>query len=339
MDFRLELNIKPFEKKIYWADKIFLIGSCFTEHISKRLALNKFSIVENPHGILFNPKSIETALKRYADKIEYQASDLFFHNELYGSWEHHGQCSQPNADKALQGMNENVKAGHAILKQCNWVIITLGSSWVYETTGLAPLQPGVVAANCHKMPAQFFTHRLLSANEVSYSLKNMVEIINSINPDAQIIFTISPVRHNREGLVENNRSKALLISAVHETVQMFKHSFYFPAYELIIDDLRDYRFFAEDMVHPNYQATQYVWEKFVDACMDIDLKKNMQKLARITAAKNHRPLHPQTKQHQQFLQKMVTEAKQLQEQFSFIDLKKELLYFEAALSNEQLQDI
>src|ERR1700712_123916 len=134
MDFRLELNIKPFEQKIHWADKVFLIGSCFTEHISKRLALNKFSIIENPHGILFNPKSIETTLKRYADKKEYQSSDLFFHNELYGSWEHHGQCSQPSVDKALQGMNENIKAGNVILKQCNWVVITLGSSWVYERT-------------------------------------------------------------------------------------------------------------------------------------------------------------------------------------------------------------
>lgn len=333
MDFRLELNIKTFEKKIHWADKIFLIGSCFTEHISKRLACNKFSIVENPHGILFNPKSIETALKRYADKKVYQATDLFFHNELYGSWEHHGQSSQPSVDKALQGMNDNVKTGNTILKQCNWVIITLGSSWVYETTDLAPLQAGLVAANCHKMPAQYFNHRLLSAAEVSNSLKNMLETISSINPDAQIIFTISPVRHNREGLVENNRSKALLISAVHETLQIFKHSFYFPAYELIIDDLRDYRFFAEDMVHPNYQATQYVWEKFVDACMATEVKKNIQQLARIIAARNHKPLHPQTKQHQQFLQKMLLETKKLQAQFSFIDLKDELKYFEVE-SNE-----
>ncbi len=331
MDFRLELNIKPFEKKIHWADRIFLIGSCFTEHISKKLSINKFTVCENPHGILFNPISIETALKNYTSNKQYQADDLFFHNELFGSWDHHGQFSQPTIADTIKGMNENVSTANKALLQSNWIIITLGSAWVYQTTDLAPLQTGLVAANCHKMPAQYFHHRLLSLIEVNHSLKNIVDIIQSINPHAQIIFTISPVRHHREGLVENNRSKALLISAVHEMVQAFPQVLYFPAYELVIDDLRDYRFFAEDMVHPNYQATQYVWEKFVEACIDADAKKGMQQVAKIMGAKNHKPLHPTTKQHQDFLRKMLAETQIMQSQYPFIDLSEELEYFEKSM--------
>lgn len=327
MDFRLELNIKPFENKIHWADKIFLIGSCFTEHISKKLSLNKFTVCENPHGILFNPISIETALKAYNSNKKYQEEELFFYNELFGSWDHHGQFSQPDVVHALKGMNEQMEKANIALKQSNWIIITLGSSWVYETTGLAPLQPNLVAANCHKMPAQYFHHRLLTSVEVNQSLKNIIGTIHDVNPHANVIFTISPVRHHREGLVENNRSKALLISSVHEMIESFPQVFYFPAYELVVDDLRDYRFFAEDMVHPNYQATQYVWEKFMEACVDAEAKKGMQLVAKIMGAKNHKPLHPNTKQHQNFLQKMLLETEAVQLQYPFIDLSNELTYF------------
>jgi hypothetical protein len=182
------------------------------------------------------------------------------------------------------------------------------------------------------MPAQYFHHRLLSSTEVSQSLKNIVGTIHSANPYSQVIFTISPVRHHREGLVENNRSKALLISAVHEMMQAFPQVLYFPAYELVIDDLRDYRFFAEDMVHPNYQATQYVWEKFVAACIHEEAKKGILQVAKIAGAKNHKPLHPQTKQHQDFLKKMLLETQALQSQYPFIDLSSELAYFETDMA-------
>jgi GSCFA family len=330
MDFRLELQVKPFTQRILLQDSILLIGSCFTDHISKRLAMHKFQVLENPHGILFNPRSIETAVNAYIVNKKYQQEDLFLFNDLYTSWEHHGQFSHPDANTVLQMMNEAVTKAHSFLKTAKWVIITLGSSWVYELKNNSlGGKENQTAANCHKVPQQHFNHRLLSADDVNTSLQSIVTAIQNFNPSANIIFTISPVRHHREGLVENNRSKALLISAVHKMYETNSKLFYFPSYELIIDDLRDYRFYAEDLVHPNYQATQYVWEKFVAACIGEATQKDMDEIAKIVHAKKHRSLHPSSKQHQQFLATMLERTKLLQQRLVGLDFSEELGYFGA----------
>jgi len=328
MDFRLELNVKAFPVQIQLHEPIMLAGSCFTDHISKRLSAHKFKVLENPHGILFNPVSIETAIAAYISNRQYSEADLFQHNGLYTSWEHHGQFSHPDAGAVLQMMNEAVANAHTFLKEAKWVIITLGSAWVYQLQN--PSMGGQinqVAANCHKVSQQHFNHRLLSAAEVEISLNNIVKGIQTFNPSANIIFTISPVRHHREGLVENNRSKALLISAVHQATSVFSNVFYFPSYELIIDDLRDYRFFAEDMVHPNYQATQYVWEKFSAACIHENTRKDMDEIGRIVHARGHRSLHPDAAPHQQFLSTMLERTQLLQQRFPFLDFSAELAHF------------
>jgi len=328
MDFRLELLVKPFAKKIALEDAIMLVGSCFTDHISKRLASHKFKVLENPHGILFNPKSIETALKAYVENKKYVNGDLFLFNGLYTSWDHHGQFSHPNPDIVLQSINAAVAEAHTFLKGAKWLVLTLGSAWTYklqdDSMGGRPDQ---VAANCHKVPQKHFKHELMKGAEVQHSLENIVSLLQTFNPQLQIIFTVSPVRHHREGLVENNRSKAMLITAVHDLVDSNSNLYYFPSYELVIDDLRDYRFYAEDLVHPNYQATQYVWEKFILACMNDDTRSNMQEIGKIVHAKNHRSLHPTSAQHQQFLTSMFEKTKLLQSRLPFIDLQEELNYF------------
>jgi hypothetical protein len=328
MNFRLELDIKPFLSKINLQDKILLIGSCFTDHISKRLAASKIQVLENPHGILFNPVSIATATQAYATNKKYSEADLFCYNELFTSWQHHGDFSHPKANVVLGKMNQAVTNAHQFLKETNWVIITLGSAWVYE---LANTQLGghigLTAANCHKVPQQHFNHRLLQTSEVQNALQLIVDTIKNTNPNAQIIFTISPVRHHREGLVENNRSKALLICAVHQIIEQNKQLHYFPSYELVIDDLRDYRFYAEDLVHPNHQATQYVWQKFVATCMDAATQNNMEEIAKLVHAKNHKPLHPDSAKHQEFLAKMLQKSQELQHQFPYLNFSEELQYF------------
>ena len=328
MDFRLELHIKPFAKQIQLQDPIMLMGSCFTDHISKKLSAHKFSVCENPHGILFNPRSIENALQACVSNKRYTEKDLFLFNELYTSWEHHGQFSHPDAAAALHMMNASTNAAHQFLRQAKWMIITLGSAWVYELNN-TNYGGNVhdVAANCHKVPQQHFNHRLLTASATNNSLQNIVNIIRSFNPGINIIFTISPVRHYREGLVENNRSKALLISAVHEIIGINPDIFYFPSYELVLDDLRDYRFFAEDMVHPNYQATQYVWEKFVPACIDASSRLYMDDIIKIVHAKNHKALHPASLKHKQFLNTMLERTKQLQQKLPGTDFSAEISYF------------
>lgn len=305
-----------------------LAGSCFTDHISNRLKQHKFKVLENPNGIIFNPASIANALDSYINLKQYLASDLFLFNELWTCWDHHSHCSHPVQQTCLHQINSAVTNAHQFLKNARWLIITLGSSFVYELKDESHGGTvGAVAANCHKLPAQHFNHRLLAYSEVEKNLKQVIESATAFNPAINIIFTISPVRHSREGLVENNRSKALLHTAVHTMEQQHTHVQYFPSYELVIDDLRDYRFYAEDLVHPNYQATSYVWEKFTEAVIDEESRGIMKQLLPIHHAKNHKPLHSSSVQHQQFLQSMLAKVKTLATQYPFLDLSAEIEYF------------
>ena len=262
MDFHLEFTPRPFKVKISHQHNLMLIGSCFTGQIGTKLAAHKFSVLDNPNGILFNPVSIVKSVTSYIENRQYTESDLFYQNESWNSWEHHSRFSNPDKQTCLTGINESQTGGYEFLKNADWLLITLGSAFVYE------LENNAVVANCHKVPTDKFTKRLLTEAEVFEGLQLMIEKTLAFNPGINIIFTISPVRHLRDGFVENNRSKAILIQAVHQLVEKNTDCFYFPAYELVIDDLRDYRFFAEDMVHPNYAATNYVWEKFIATCID-----------------------------------------------------------------------
>ncbi len=328
MDFRLELHIKPFAKQISIRDTIMLMGSCFTDHISKRLQQHKFKVLENPNGIIFNPVSIANALDCYIQKKEYKADNLFLFNELWTSWDHHSSFSHPDQGTCLQQINNSVNEAHQFLKEAQWLVITLGSSFVYELKDNSLNgQAGYTAANCHKVPASHFTHRLLSYGEAENTLQRIIQSLQAFNSKLNIIFTISPVRHYREGLVENNRSKALLHTAVHAMLQKYHQVQYFPSYELVIDDLRDYRFYAEDLVHPNYQATQYVWEKFTEAVIDAESRDIMKQVFSIHHARNHKPLHLGSAQHLQFLQTMYDKTSALSRQYPFIDLDAELGYF------------
>ncbi len=331
MDFHLAFTPKPFDIKINHQHNLLLIGSCFTEQIGTKLANHKYSVVDNPNGILFNPVSITKSISSYIENKQYNESDLFYQNESWNSWEHHSRFSNPDKEKCLTNINESQTEAYEFLKNADWLLITLGSAFVYEASPLAPL-PGergnaTIVANCHKVPTDKFNKRLLGIEEVFTGLQKMIEKALAFNPGLTIIFTISPVRHLRDGFVENNRSKATLIQAVHQLVEKNEACFYFPAYELIIDDLRDYRFFAEDMVHPNYAATNYVWEKFVAACIDAPSQQLMKEIAVISAARNHKPFNPASEQHKKFLQSNLEKVEKLQQQFPYINFKEEAAYF------------
>jgi hypothetical protein len=198
-------------------------------------------------------------------------------------------------------INDSRQKAHEFLKSANWLIITLGSAFVYQ------LETGEVVANCHKVPADKFRKKLLPVEDALSTLDNMIHRLFIFNQDLRIIFTVSPVRHLRDGFVENNRSKAVLIQAVHHLVEKFSGLYYFPAYELVIDDLRDYRFYAEDMVHPNYMATDYVWEKFCEACIKKNTRDIMKEINQVNAAKAHKPFQPRSMAHKAFLQKHLAE--------------------------------
>ncbi len=323
MNFHLEFTPKPFDIKINHQQNLLLIGSCFTEQIGSKLTNYKFSVLDNPNGILFNPVSITKSISSYIDNKQYTEADLFYQNESWNSWEHHSRFSNPDLQKCLTGINESQSKANAFLKNTDWLLITLGSAFVYE------LENKEVVANCHKVPTDKFNKRLLSAAEVFNSLDEMLAKAVAFNPQLKIILTISPVRHLRDGFVENNRGKATLIQAVQQLTEKNTDCFYFPAYELIIDDLRDYRFFAEDMVHPNYAATNYVWEKFIATCIDESSQQLMKEIAVIVAAKNHKPFNPTSMQHKKFLHTNLEKVRKLQEQFSYLHLNEEEDFFKS----------
>lgn len=328
MKFRYEFEIKPLPEPITHQHKLLLIGSCFTENIGEKLDKYKFTTLQNPNGILFNPASVAEALIDYIEATSFTSNDLFFLNEAWHSWKHHSRYSGITTEDALMKINMATTTAHQFLKEADYVFITLGSSWVYTLTEKASnAKIGSVAANNHKAPAGWFYRRLMMAEEVLRVLDNAFHRLTNFNPKLKIIFTISPVRHLREGAVENNRSKAVLIQAVHQLVDKFDKLYYFPAYELVMDDLRDYRFYAEDLVHPNYFATQYVWERLVGACMDSKTKELMSEIHSINLAFQHKPFNAASDQHEKFLKNNYQRATLLQQKHPYLNLEKEIAYF------------
>ena len=320
MQFRMEFSPKPFELKLKHSDKLLLAGSCFTEQIGAKLKHHKFSTIENPNGILFNPVSIAQSISSYISNKQYTEADLFFHHELWGSWDHHTKFSALQSADCLNKINQSQQQAHDFLQKTDWLLLTLGSSFAYR------LEDKRVVANCHKVPADKFNKRLMPVDEIKEVLANMIASVRLVNPSVKFIFTISPVRHLREGFIENNRSKANLIQSVHELVDS-KSVFYFPAYELVIDDLRDYRFYAEDLVHPNYSATNYVWDKFIATCIDDESQQLIKEVNIINAARHHKAFNPHSEAHKQFLQLNLDKVNKIKQEHPYLDLSEEEKYF------------
>ena len=331
MQFQLPIQITSPETRINFRNKILLTGSCFTEHIGNSLSELKFSVLQNPNGILFDPRSVCNSLLSYVENRQYKKDDLFFLNEVWNSWEHHSRFSNINADECLKIINESQQHAHNFLKEADWLIVTLGSSFSYRLTSFTPNPSrggeGGGVANCHRAPSQWFNKHLLSTDEIISLLDSAYHGLKEYNSTLKIIFTISPVRHIRDGVIENNRSKARLIEAVHHMVNKFSGLYYFPAYELVIDVLRDYRFYDIDMVHPNYAATEFVMEKFIENFIDEESQQLMEEIKKIVIARKHKPFQPATNAHKAFLKTHLEKTKELQLKYSFLDLNDEITYF------------
>lgn len=326
MEFQLKLDIPAHKPAIAHTDKIMLIGSCFTEHISKRLEDAKFQVLANPHGILFNPFSVCKSLDIYIDGKEYTEQDLFYQNEIWNAWDFHTRFSGTDPSGVLMGMNDSVRLASAFIREADWLIITLGSCYQYFLKDSPEADTSV--ANCHRAPGQWFEKRLLDIETVVMRLQETMQGIKAVNQDIKIIFTISPVRHIRDGVVNNNRSKARLLEAVHEIAELDQSCSYFPAYELVIDILRDYRFYDIDMVHPNYPATQFVWEHFAKAYFEKGTVDLIKQITDIHTARNHKPRFPDTDAHRRFSAAYLDKIKGLKEIYPYLDFTEEHRYFE-----------
>jgi GSCFA family len=323
MEFQTPIHIKRIDNPVTYTDKLLLVGSCFTEHIGNALQDLKFSVLQNPNGILFDPYSVADSLVSYVQHRQYSPDDLVYANELWQSWRHHSVFSHIHPEACLQKINASQTTAHRFLKEADWIIITLGSSFSYRL-----VSNNMLVANCHRAPAQTFRKHLMAIEEINSALDNCLHQLFHFNPQLRIIFTVSPVRHLRDGVVENNRSKARLIEVVHHLVNKFDKLFYFPAYELVIDVLRDYRFYDVDMAHPNYQATAFVLEKFTENYIDPAAQALMEEVRKVITARKHKPFQPQTNAHRQFLQAQAVHVKKLMEQHPFLNLQEELNYFQ-----------
>ncbi len=282
MKFRTEIKIPRYPTSLDYHSKVFGLGSCFTVNIKEKLDFYKFQNKINAFGTVFNPHSITNIVKRVAKQDFFTEKDLFFYENLWKSYELHSQFNSIEKVDFLKNINQKIKENFAFLKQTNFVIFTYGTAWVYVLK-----ETGKIVSNCHKVPQKHFEKRLMKIDEIANEISSEIEIIKSINPEIKFLLSISPVRHLKDGFIENQRSKARLIEAVHQVIDN-EQIFYFPSYEILMDDLRDYRFYTSDLLHPNEQAVEYIWEKFKSSLIDHKVFSDMKIIEKIQKQLQHR---------------------------------------------------
>lgn len=313
MNFRTQLPQLKVHNQIDYNSKLLLIGSCFSENIGNKLRYFKFRSSTNPFGILFHPKAIESLILNTANLKRYTDKDVFFLNERWHCFEAHSDLSDPSKENLLSSLNDAINSTNNQINSTSHIVITLGTAWVYRE-----VSSGTTVANCHKVPQKKFLKELLSVDEISESLESISSKIRSVNPSVQIIFTVSPIRHLKDGFVENSRSKAHLISGIHQVVSKRNQIHYFPSYEIIMDDLRDYRFYKSDMIHPNETAVDYIWEVFKDVWIDEGVFKLMKEVDAIQKGLLHKPFNENSEQHLAFLKRLHNKIDRLKEDYSIL---------------------
>lgn len=299
MKLRTEIKLLKEKHQFDYQSNIVLLGSCFSENISKKLTYFKFQTFSNPFGILYNPKTIETLILNALEEKEYTSNDVFEHNERWHCFDAHSDVSSSNKETLLYNLNTAVQQTNQQLKKASHIVVTLGTSWVYKLAS-----SNTIVGNCHKIPQKKFLRELLSIEQIVMSLETICKSIRQINPTVHILFTVSPIRHLKDGFVENSQSKSHLISAIHQVVNTGNQRFYFPAYEIMMDDLRDYRFYKSDLIHPNKMAVDYIWEQFLSVWLKNSSTPIMKEVGAIQKGLLHKPFSPDSNQHQLFLAKL-----------------------------------
>lgn len=321
MQFRTIINNKPLPYKIDYDKVLFFLGSCFSENIGQRFSDRKFNAVINPFGNIYNPISIFNNISRILSNEAVSDEEIIFSNELYFSFFHHTLLANTNKEAYKLELNKLINASHESILSADVLVITLGTAWVYETkSGKA------IVANCHKLPSSHFEKRLLNVREITAGFSEMFKELKKLNPNLKVIFTLSPVRHVKDGIEENSLSKSILRVAIQEIVDYYEDCFYYPAYEIINDDLRDYRFYEKDLIHPNEQAVEYIWHNFLESCVAENTIEIIKKVEKVLNASNHRPFNKSTQSHQKFIEKTLTEITELEKELpGKFELEKQML--------------
>jgi len=319
----------PIEKSAFPIDydsKILSLGSCFAKNMGEKFGYFKFQSGLNPFGIIFNPVSIEKLIRRSIRKDYFTEKDIFFYNDLWHCFEVHSELSHSDKTIFLNRLNQMIEQSNNQIIEASHIIITLGTAWVYRS-----IEKGEIVANCHKVPQKEFEKELLSVEVIQNGLEGIVEEIAAINKEAKFIFTVSPVRHIKDGFVENQRSKAHLIAALgsfRSSVFRFQSADdvneqppttnYFPSYEIMMDELRDYRFYANDMLHPSEVAIEYIWERFRETAIAESAYKTMEQVSVVQKGMGHRPFNPDSESHLKFLKQLEQKKNKLVAEFPFM---------------------
>lgn len=320
-----EVGLEKYAWKLGYSDKILFMGSCFTENIGELMTGLKFQTCVNPFGIVYNPLSVAGSLRRLMAKKFYTEADLFEQNGYRGSFDFHGRYSAASATEALSLMNGQVEAGHRFLQEAGYLVITFGTAWVFEWK-----ETGQVVANCHKFRAADFLRYRLTPGEIVDDFKDLLTALWKFNPNLKILFTVSPIRHLKDGATGNQLSKSTLLLAVDRLVNGFGKQAcdYFPSYEIVMDELRDYRFYAADLVHLSPVAVAHIWDRFRSCFFDAKTEKTMAEIDQVVKAMNHRPLRKDSPAYLNFLQQNLAKLRELTINFPYLNFRNEIGHFE-----------
>ncbi len=312
MNFRTPIKVEKLKRQISHKSAVIMLGSCFTDNVGEYLNRYLFDVTINPFGVIYNPMSVKKGLDALLHKDQYSEKDLSFHNELWFSFDHYTKFADTDKQHALQKINSDFTVAKEKLKDAGFLVITFGTAYAYRYR-----ETQEIVCNCHKIPASRFDRFMLSPKTIIQEYQKLIAALLKMNPALQIIFTVSPVRHLKDGMIENQRSKAVLLLSIKELTDLFPdNTHYFPSYEIMMDDLRDYRFYDSDLIHPNEQAIDYIWEKFLESAIAPDSQKILKEIGPLLKSIAHKPLHKNTEAYQKFNAQMVEKEHELKSKYS-----------------------
>ena len=326
MNFRTQVELPERETEIRHSERIMLFGSCFAENIGNLLKENKFRCDVNPFGVLYNPLSIANALNQILEGKEYEEEDLFFSGGLWHSWMHHSDFSAPSQEEALALVNSRLAKAKENLAKADWLVMTWGTAYVYIHQEMQK-----VVGNCHKQPDKTFRRLMLNAVAFVEECRGVLKKCREVNPNLKVLFTVSPIRHAKDGMHGNQLSKATLLLAIDEICRTCPDCFYFPSYEIIMDELRDYRFYADDMIHLSSKSVEYIWECFSRCYFSKETQAVMKEWMEIKKAIDHKPFRPDSDAYRAFLSQIVLKIMQMKEKFPYLEVQKEIELCESRL--------
>ena len=322
MKFRTEIDIPPFPNLIEHNHKILALGSCFTISIGEYFEKYKFNILKNPFGVLYNPASIYNAISIAASNKQFTEQDLVYAQGEYHSFYHHTDFSHHELEQCLHNINTANTLTHKFLQNTDWIFLSLGTSYVFRLT-----DKDVIVSNCHKIPADRFVRSKLSYEQVKHNMQKLNSVLKNVNKNIKIVYTVSPIRHWKDGAVQNQLSKSTLLLAIDNIIKTNSNTYYFPSYELLMDDLRDYRFYKEDLLHPNDIAINYIWEKLKSSLLSDKCNAAIDEITKVINAASHRVRNPLSEQNQSFAANSLKIINELTDEYPYINFEEEREYF------------